>query len=956
MPRKPKTQATLPGMQEAVVVVTDDPTVVARRAKYRARLAERLKDPEFRKIEGFPVGTDEAILALSDPPNYTACPNPFLEEWLLEHATPYDATTDSYHREPFAADVSEGKTHPIYNAHSYHTKVPHRAIMRYILHYTEPGDVVYDGFCGTGMTGVAAQLCADAAEVGQLGYVVREGDVWTREAWEARYAPDGSSKNPRPGLENPASFSKVGARRAILSDLSPAATFIAYNYNNVSEPGAFERNARKLLAEVTAECGWMYTTLHGCSALETEYWANRLRQCDTTEAAKAICEEIPLHNRGQINCVLWSDVLRCPHCSNEHVFWDHGIDRATAKVFARYSCPHCNASIKKDECDRATTASVDPILGTIGSRSKQRMVEIVYVGAGKRAERAPDAFDESMIEVIARTIDGVTFISDRMMDRQPPWGQMFRGGYHADVSHVHHFFGLRSLRMLSACRRREPGQAAVIRFLLTAVLNRSSRMNRLHLQNYFLGGGGWNAGYMKGTLYIPSLPVEASVLEQLSDRIDSLAAAFRAVGPTKESAAVITTESTQSSRLAPESVDYVFIDPPFGGNLVYSELNFIWESWLGVKTNNASEALTSAFHQKRVTDYYKLMSECLRSIYIALKPARWVTVEFHNSENAIWHAIRTAIESAGLVIADVRVLDKKQLSFKQVTTNSAAKQDLVISCYKPTSDFEKRFAATIGKPDGVREFVEQHLSMLPVTPFTQDGQLERLAERTTSILYDRMIAYHLVRGAPVPMSASEFTALLREHFVKRDDMWFVVGQEVRYDLCKLRGVEIETQVLFVTDERSAVSWLRTELARAAHTLGELTPKFMQATKDWPDHEHRQELRDLLRDWFIEVDGKWTNPDPENERHVEALRRKGLLRVFAGYASGKGKLKEFRREALIEAFRYCWNSAQHAVFVAVCERISDKVIREDAQLSEAYDLCVSAVAAQPLSAQLEFVWE
>jgi hypothetical protein len=31
-------------------------------------LAERLKDPEFRKQEGFPLGTDEAILAMSDPP------------------------------------------------------------------------------------------------------------------------------------------------------------------------------------------------------------------------------------------------------------------------------------------------------------------------------------------------------------------------------------------------------------------------------------------------------------------------------------------------------------------------------------------------------------------------------------------------------------------------------------------------------------------------------------------------------------------------------------------------------------------------------------------------------------------------------------------------------------------------------------------------------------------------
>ncbi|WP_330612888.1 DNA methyltransferase [Enterocloster bolteae] len=35
-------------------------------------------------------------------------------------------------------------------AHSYHTKVPYRAIMHYILHYTNPGDLILDGFSGTG--------------------------------------------------------------------------------------------------------------------------------------------------------------------------------------------------------------------------------------------------------------------------------------------------------------------------------------------------------------------------------------------------------------------------------------------------------------------------------------------------------------------------------------------------------------------------------------------------------------------------------------------------------------------------------------------------------------------------------------------------------------------------------------------------------------------------------------
>ena len=114
--------------------------------------------------------------------------------------------------------MSEGKNDPIYNAHSYHTKVPHKAIMRYILHYTEPGDIVFDGFCGIGMTRVVAQMCGDREEVKLLGYQVQDDGTILRQETDE----DGKT------IWKP--FSKLGARKAVLNDLSPAATFIAYNY------------------------------------------------------------------------------------------------------------------------------------------------------------------------------------------------------------------------------------------------------------------------------------------------------------------------------------------------------------------------------------------------------------------------------------------------------------------------------------------------------------------------------------------------------------------------------------------------------------------------------------------------------------------------------------------------------------------------------------------------------
>jgi hypothetical protein len=81
------------------------PNDQARREHFLKLLAEKLKDPGFREQDGFPKGSDEAILAMSDPPYYTACPNPWFERFVEVHGRSYDPD-ECYGREPFAADVS----------------------------------------------------------------------------------------------------------------------------------------------------------------------------------------------------------------------------------------------------------------------------------------------------------------------------------------------------------------------------------------------------------------------------------------------------------------------------------------------------------------------------------------------------------------------------------------------------------------------------------------------------------------------------------------------------------------------------------------------------------------------------------------------------------------------------------------------------------------------------------
>lgn len=67
-----------------------------------------------------------------------------------------------------------------------------------------------------------------------------------------------------------------------------------------------------------------------------------------------------------------------------------------------------------------------------------------------------------------------------------------------------------------------------------------------------------------------------------------------------------------------ECVNYIFIDPPFGANFAYSELNFIWESWLSVVTNPMAGNWLRA-QNKRIDDYRVLMLRCFKELHRVLE-------------------------------------------------------------------------------------------------------------------------------------------------------------------------------------------------------------------------------------------------------------------------------------------------------------------------------------------------
>ncbi len=761
-----------------------------RRAHFTELLAEKLKDPEFRKIEGFPLGSDDDILALSDPPFFTACPNPwiadFVAEWKKQMAAP--SADGSYHREPFAADVSEGKYDPIYKYHPYPTKVPHKAIMRYVLHYTEPGDIVFDGFSGTGMTGVASQLCGDRDVVAELGYRVENDGTILRPAINEA---DNSTWEP---------FSHLGVRHAVLNDLSPAASYIAYNYNMPPDSEFFNREALRILAEVEKECGWMYETKHSDG------------------------------RTGKINYTVWSDVFVCPTCTQEVIFWDAAVNKAAGKVKDEFPCPNCGAELTKRSMERAWDTYYDNTINQVVRQAKQVPVHINYEIGGRRAEKSPDESDLALLEKIRGLSIPHWIPSDRMIV-----GKESRRNDPIGISHVHQFYTSRNLWVLAKIRSM---CTTPHRYLLITKV--SLQITKLYRYTYQSGVWGAGGGPLSGTLYIPSLVKELNIIEQVRDSLRSRRTA------TAKLTAGNTIGSCQSTtsvlELPNESIDYIFVDPPFGANLNYSELANLWESWLRVWTNNNLEAIENDVQGKGPTEYRRLMTECFQEAYRVLKPGRWMTVEFSNTKASVWNNIQTALSDAGFIVANVSALDKKKASFKAVTTPTAVKQDLVISAYKPNGGFEERFQQEFKTEEGVWDFVQTHLQYLPVIKRDADsGRLVMIPERDPRILFDQMVAYYVRKNLPVKMNSQKFQIGLAQRFPFRDGMYFLPEQVVEYDKKRFLAKEVEQAALFVADESSAIAWLRQLLQQKPQTFQEIHPQFIPELGGWNKTEQPLEL-------------------------------------------------------------------------------------------------------------------
>lgn len=542
------------------------------------------------------------------PPVFTMSPNPNLADFV-EPTRPPKPVVD-----PFSTTISSGKNTYVYDAHTYHTKVPPQGIEVLIEHYTRPGDVVLDPFCGSGMTGVAA---------------VQKG------------------------------------RAAILADLSPAATFIAFNITTPID-------ADRYLAAVE-------DILSASRDLEHSLYDSHCCYCGRATPALY---------------VVWSYGMLCPHCNQEFVLWDVARDERPSvresKIRSEFACPHCNRHLVKRQLKRTRRYPV-----SVGYRC--------CVAGLKENTAVPDASDLARIEAIESSgvPEGLWYpttpLPDGVNTKQP-----IAAGI-ASVDKMYTSRALWAMAHLWDMANRWPDEEVrpKLLFTLTSLYQRVTVLSEFR----FWGGSSNTANFN-----VPAIMNEQNVFRTFERKARTISWYFRDAPRISRKLRISTQSACSLPQLPDGSVDYVFTDPPFGNNINYSEMNILWESWLGWFTDPREEAIINRIQGKGVIEYRALLTRAFAEVRRVLKDEGWMTVVFHNSEADTWSALQQAILNAGFVIEGTQTFDKQHGTFKQFASENAVGYDLVLHCRK--ADYAREEASWPREHDDeeVRRFVRETIA------------------------------------------------------------------------------------------------------------------------------------------------------------------------------------------------------------------------------------------------------
>jgi len=454
----------------------------------------------------------------------------------------------------------------MYLTHKYWARKPHNVVGEYIEHYSKTGEMVLDGFVGSGVT---------VFETIRLG------------------------------------------RRAIGFDLDPLSIMAVNVTIQTTDVAALEKCFEAIRADMQGIVDELYNF-----------------ECPE-------CRE-----KGIIRYVVWSYVVDCPICRKSITMAQ--ATRPKGKRQNIYKCPHCNHEF--------SYANV-PISG------EEPILLEVWCSHCKKAFRV----NNPKLEPPRVELDKVWYPKVRFTyNHTKPFVTKRRAGGIEELYTERNLYALGLLyNRISKIEDKVCREALL--FVFSSMVPQASRLVPWR-RGFLTGGPAWT---VPEYLILP-VHCEFNVWSRFENRFRSMkrgvenrnerlplnvrgALSFEQLRHDEGQYYAKRLNAIELTReIPPNSIDYVFTDPPYGGAIQYFELDLMRVAWiLGKEYGDTieqwwKEEITISRGQGKDFDYYhKMLSASFAQIYKVLKPGHFLTITFHSTDIDVWNSIIIAVKLAG---------------------------------------------------------------------------------------------------------------------------------------------------------------------------------------------------------------------------------------------------------------------------------------------------------------------
>lgn len=395
-------------------------------------------------------------------------------------------------------------------------------------------------------------------------------------------------------------------RKALLIDDSPLASNMEYNLLNYVDLKLLEEEYKKLIKDLDPIINGLYST------------------------------KLSNGVEGYADVIIASNVYECPDCGNEIILYNNETGKRS-----EYKCPICgriiNIANKDDkECQIDKRRPVEVTVIALENSTIKKETRQITEEDKKHWQRILVEYEDKYGDLWS---PNEQIVYNRAYPRIGGWPGFAIDATVSDLFPRNNLIALKILNDYIENQIEDVNVCSFMKFIFLETLFRTS--SRL-----FTGSG------IKNVYHIPPVGKEQNVMTVFKRKYKGIvkAKAFLqnqlSKKQTEEDIRIIKGDAKKVA-IQDNSIDYAFIDPPYGGMVPYAELNLFYSAWLHEKEDLDNEIMIPMDYEKKegyVELWGSYIEEAFGEVFRMLKPGAYFTVVFHSTFSNIWNELKDIMQ------------------------------------------------------------------------------------------------------------------------------------------------------------------------------------------------------------------------------------------------------------------------------------------------------------------------